>query len=324
MKKTLFCRTILLCTAIVLSTQAITTPYQAYAMANTRVNPDTGKKGNTDDSIDTDKKEEIDKDIDKKVNTDGKEDNKNNTKEKGITIQIGKSQKTVEILKGSFVKKNGIKYFKKQDGKKVKGQFFGKGKNLYYANKKGKISLGWKKIQGHYYFFDRKSGKLIYNKKADKIKIGQEGIAAETKQNIAIINVYLDAQKVMNAVSKPIDNKSQKLYKCFLWMKKVPYKRFRTMKAAKASHPKDWDVVFANDIFKTHSGCCASEACAFAYLAKTCGYETVKICSDTGHAWGDSDGKLYDPLFAESKSFSENYNANYTDYRINPAYTKKL
>lgn len=36
------------------------------------------------------------------------------------------------------------------------------------------------------------------------------------------------------------------------------------------------------------------------------------------------DGRLYDPLFAEAKSFSKNYDADYTDYRIHPAYTKKL
>lgn len=96
------------------------------------------------------------------------------------------------------------------------------------------------------------------------------------------------------------------------------------MKIAKKSYPSNWDIVFANDIFKNHDGCCASEACAFAYLAKVCGYENVLICSDTGHAWVDIDGKLYDPLFAEARSFKDNYNAKYSDYRIRPAYTKKL
>lgn len=96
------------------------------------------------------------------------------------------------------------------------------------------------------------------------------------------------------------------------------------MKTAKKSYPSNWDIVFANDIFKNHDGCCASEACAFAYLAKVCGYENVLICSDTGHAWVDIDGKLYDPLFAEARSFKDNYNAKYSDYRIRPAYTKKL
>lgn len=132
------------------------------------------------------------------------------------------------------------------------------------------------------------------------------------------------AQAVVQTVSEPTDSKSEQLYKCYLWMEKFPYKRYRTMSAAIISYPETWDVVFANDIFETYSGCCASEACAFAYLAKACGYENVTICSDTAHAWVDIDGRLYDPLFAEAKSFRKNYDADYTDYRIHPAYTKKL
>lgn len=107
-------------------------------------------------------------------------------------------------------------------------------------------------------------------------------------------------------------------------MEKFPYKQYRTMRSAKASHPKDWDVVFANDIFDDNRGCCASEACAFAYLAKSCGFTKVTICSDTGHAWVDIGGRLYDPLFAEARSFSKNYNSGYWDYRSHPAYVKKL
>ena len=245
-------------------------------------------------------------------------------KKKGIIIQIGKNKKTVETLKGSFVKKKGVKYFKNQNGKLVKNQFFCKGKNIYHVNRKGAASLGWNKIKGHYYFFDRKSGKMIYNAKADKIKITKAGIAKETTQNVERIKVYLKAQKIVQEVSKPDSSKSEKLYKCYRWMAKFPYKRYRTMKEAKVSNPKDWDVIFAYDIFKDHQGCCASEACAFGYLAVACGYENVTICSDTGHAWVDIGGRLYDPLFAECRSFKANYNAKYTDYRIHPAYVKKL
>lgn len=245
----------------------------------------------------------------------------------GIEIQIGNNKKTVEVLKGSFVKKKGSKYFKKKNGKLTKNQFFVKSGNIYYADSKGVISSGWKKIKGHYYFFDRKSGKMVSNKKADNIKITKEGIAKETKQNVARIKVYLEAQKVVQEVSKPTDSKSKKLYKSYLWMKKFPYRQYRTMRAAKKRYPNDWDVVFANDIFKKHKGCCASESCAFAYIAKVCGYEKVTICSDANslvHVWVDIDGRLYDPLFAESRGFKKNYNAKYTDYRKHPAYTKEL
>ncbi len=243
---------------------------------------------------------------------------------KSIVIQIGKKQKAVETLKGSFVKKKGTKYFKKQNGKLAKNLFFEKGRNVYYVNSKGEVALGWKKIKGHYYFFDRKSGKMGYDTKIDRVKISKKGIAKETKQNIAIIEVYITAQKIVRKISKSTDSKSKKLYRCYLWMKKFPYRRYRTMKAARKKHPKDWDIIFAKDIFEKNKGCCASEACAFAYMAKVCGYEKVSICSDIDHAWVDIGGKLYDPLFAEARSFKDNYNARYTDYRKKPVYKKKL
>lgn len=243
---------------------------------------------------------------------------------KSIVIQIGKKQKAVETLKGSFVKKKGTKYFKKQNGKLAKNLFIKKGSNVYYVNSKGEVALGWKKIKGHYYFFDRKSGKMVYDTKIDRVKISKKGIAKETKQNIAIIEVYIKAQKIVRKNSKSTDSKSKNLYRCYLWMKKFPYRRYRTMKAARKKHPKDWDIIFAKDIFEKNKGCCASEACAFAYMAKVCGYEKVSICSDSDHAWVDIGGKLYDPLFAEARSFKDNYNARYTDYRKKPVYKKKL
>ena len=248
-------------------------------------------------------------------------------KEEGAAIRIGKRKKTVETLKGSFVKKKGNKYFKNKKGRLIKSRFFAKGGNIYYADSKGLISFGWKKIKGHYYFFDRKSGKMIYDKRVDDISITKEGIAKESKKNVARIKVYLEAQKVVQAVSKSSDSRSKKLYKSYLWMKKFPYRQYRTMQAARKKHPDDWDVVFANDIFKKHKGCCASESCAFAFIAKVCGYEKVTICSDDNelvHVWVDIGGRLYDPLFAESRGLKKNYNAKYTDYRKHPAYTKKL
>ena len=87
---------------------------------------------------------------------------------------------------------------------------------------------------------------------------------------------------------------------------------------------KTWDIVFANDIFDKHSGCCVSYAAAFALLARECGYKKVTLCCDTGHAWDDIGGRLYDPLFASSRSFSQNYNARYTDYRSYAAIKKKI
>ena len=113
-------------------------------------------------------------------------------------------------------------------------------------------------------FMVLKSGRMIYYKKVDNINITKEGIAKETKQNVSRINAYLEAQKVVQAVSKPSDSRSKKLYKAYLWMEKFPYRQYRTMREARKKYPNDWDVVFANDIFEKQKGCYASESCAFA------------------------------------------------------------
>lgn len=259
-------------------------------------------------------------------NTDtAKEDSsKKSTTKTGIKIKIRNKITATEILKGKFVKKKGYKYFKKKKGGYAKNMFFTYRKNVYRVNKKGVVVKGWMKYKGNYYFFDRESGKMKIGGKADNFKISRYGVFKDNKYNLERVKVYLLAQKVMEKYTSPTDSKSDKLYKCYKWLAKYPYMEFRKVRDTKKKHPKDWDIIYARDIFDRHKGCCASEAAAFAYLAKTCGYKDVKICSDTGHCWVDIDGKLYDPLFAEDRGFSKNYNATYWDYRVHPAYYKKL
>lgn len=242
----------------------------------------------------------------------------------GITIRYGDDNKIIHTVEGRFYKKKGLTFFISKDGSKIKKQFFVYKGKVYRTDSKGRLIKGWLKYKGNYYFFDRSSGKLIIDGKADNIKISKKGIAKTSKENYLRIQTYIKAQKIVTKVTKPSDSKKVKLYKCYKWLEKFQYKQFRTMRSAKISHPKDWDVIFANDIFDNHMGCCASEASAFAYLAKSCGYTKVTICSDTGHAWVDIRGRLYDPLFAEARSFSKNYNSGYCDYRSHPAYVKKL
>ena len=83
-------------------------------------------------------------------------------------------------------------------------------------------------------------------------------------------------------------------------------------------------MLFANDHFERGNGCCVSDACAFAFLAKECGYKNVYVCDDTGHAWAEIDGYVYDPLFAESKNFNNNYKATYSVYILHPVNRKSI
>ncbi len=77
-------------------------------------------------------------------------------------------------------------------------------------------------------------------------------------------------------------------------------------------------MTFAKDTFERHMGCCVSDASAIAFLFREIGYTDVAVCHDTSHAWATIGDRLFDPLFAESKGFDDNYNVIPSDYRINP------
>ncbi len=228
---------------------------------------------------------------------------------KGAKYYASKSKKTKKLSKwGLYV-----------DGKVYNGYYLGSDDQMYTISNKTYTPVNTMLNAGTAYFSCKENKMLtlpgqmiyVYGKAMEWMNLDQ--MAALQK-----------AQSVVQSVSEQTDSKEEKLYKCYLWMEKFPYKRYHIMKVLMMSYPETWDVIFANDIFEAYSGCCASEACAFAYMAKACGYENVTICSDGGHTWVDIDGRLYDPLFAEARSFSENYNAAYTDYRIRPVYKKTL
>ena len=133
----------------------------------------------------------------------------------------------------------------------------------------------------------------------------------------------MKARKIMESVTLPSDSKSEKTLKCFKWVIKCRYKIYRNFMDTYKTD-SNWDVLFANDEFDKNQGDCVSDAAAFAFLAVECGWTNVSICCDSKHSWCDIGGRLYDPLFAEAKSFEKNYNARYTDYRSHASYKKTL
>ncbi len=242
-------------------------------------------------------------------------------------VRVGKKTKRIYEINGKFIKKNGVIKFKTSSGKTYKKGFFLYRKHIYFAQKKtGQLQRSWKKYKGNVYCFSRKDGHLYRSKKFEGVAIGKNGTAKSGKLNIARALTYAKAASIAQRITSKNDSKSKKLYKCYKWVMRAPYVRHRTMKQMMKSKNwrKKWDIVFANDIFEKHSGCCVSYSAAFALLAKECGYKKVTLCCDTGHAWDDIGGRLYDPLFAHARVFADNYNAKYKDYRINPAITKKI
>ena len=240
-----------------------------------------------------------------------------------VTIRVGNELRQITPLEGKFEEQqDGCIYFRKKNGELAKSKFFVKGKYVYRADTEGKIVTGFKFIQGNYYAFGSKKGTLKMNTAIRGVRFTEEGIAENSPENIARIKMYMTAKNIVDSITDPADTKEQKLYKCYQWVAAFGDKQFRTMSQVKDT--EDWDVVFANDIFEQHMGCCMSETCAFAYLAKECGYTDITICSDGGHGWVDIGGRLYDPLFAEARSFQANYDAPYTDYRSNPVIAKAV
>ncbi len=233
--------------------------------------------------------------------------------------EAAQSTETVEEEKTEYVirKKKGKTYCYDASGKKVKKQWVTVKGKTYYFDKTGNMKKGWMKQKGKYYYFDRNTGKQKFNCKVDGIRLKKDGTAVKSTYNDSKIETMITARNIMLSNTKVSDTKSQKLKKCFMWVMKHSYHRYRTIRQARVN--KGWEMTFANDIYQKGNGCCVSEACAFAFLAHECGYKDVYVCDDTGHAWTEINGKVYDTLFAEAKhgasyahpDFAHYYNASY-------------
>lgn len=191
------------------------------------------------------------------------------------------------------------------------------GKYNYLFDNKGVMQTGWyKDKKGNYYYLDRSTGKRTEKGKVNGITI-KNGKAYMTKStrkyNVSKIDTMIKARKIMVANTNVTDSKSKKLEKMFRWVMKGSYKRYRILRAARKT--KGWEMLYANDHFKHRKGCCVSDAAAFAFLATECGYKAY-IADDTGHAWTEIGGKVYDPLFAESKSFKKYYGGTYKTAKL--------
>lgn len=218
---------------------------------------------------------------------------------------------------GFYLQKNGIYIITKEPLKfMLKEQsdiFVREGAKTYYI-KKGNILRGWLKRGKKYYYFDRQNGEMIRSAKVDGIKLRDDGTAVATEYAEAKIDVMMKARKIVDEITVPTDTKEEKMKKCFLWVFQYPYRRFRTLESV--SDRKGWEITFANDIFDRKMGCCISESAAVAFLFKECGCNEVYIGSDTSHGWVEYNGRVYDPLFAEAKGFSNYYNVSYESSKL--------
>lgn len=228
------------------------------------------------------------------------------------------------IVRQGWYTENGRKYYYDSHGNKIIGQIYTIDGSQYYFNSDGVMQTSWQKIGGQYYFFGRRDGKRVLGQSVDDVVIGSDGTIYPGTWTYRKIDTMITAHKIVEENTLPTDSMETKRLKVFKWLFPFPYHRFRLL--APIYHQEGWEVTFANDIFRYRSGCCVSEAAACAFMFHEIGYETVYVAHDTSHAWVEMNGRVYDPLFAEAKSFSANYDVIIPQgqYRSNPVQRRKI
>ena len=222
-----------------------------------------------------------------------------------------------------------------------KGWFdYASGNKRYYDNE-GKFYTGLHQIgNAMYYFNDR--GFLLSNRtvtvgdvtyyidELSHVTMTKEGSSyfrytgAERSQlsdgEVQDLLANERAQQIVAQITNPGMSQEQKLQTCFNWVIRKYYYIWRRFDEG----GEYWPAVNANDHFVYGRGDCMADASAFAYLAKALGYTNVYVCADAqqsnnnAHGWAEINGLVYDPLFAEAKSYSKYYGATYSSYRLSP------
>lgn len=193
-------------------------------------------------------------------------------------------------------KSSGRYYYYDAKGRKLKGLKKISGK-YYYFDKKYAQRTGWQKIGNNYYFFRISNGKGGYMMKSttvDGITLYSSGKAKKTTDSLDKLGILIKANQIAGNITNENMTKTQKLRKCFDYVKKA----YGYATRRKFSPVKNWERAYAKDMFYYGKGNCFSYAAAFAYLANAVGYTKIYVVSSGGHGWAEIDGKVYDPDWA--------------------------
>lgn len=194
------------------------------------------------------------------------------------------------------------------------------GKRTYYFNTKGIMQTGAVRIKRTTWYFNDRG--VLEGKKVGSKYYDANGKVMK-KQKAQDFQALQNARQVVAGITTSRMSKSEKLKKCFDWVIRKPYITRRVF-----TNSKGWPAVYANDHFELGGGDCMADASAFAYMAKALGYKKVYVCADgrgnSAHSWAEINGLVYDPLFAEAKSYSGNYGVQYGVYKLSPVLHVKL
>ncbi len=234
-----------------------------------------------------------------------------------------------------FIRVDGKKYFVDKNGYRksgiitynnkkyyiVNGELYSKtgifkySKTKYYS-KNGILQKGLKKVGKSYYYFDKKSYKIVKNKliklkgRYYKFSTSGKGIKKSKGAGFAI--------ELIKKITSAKDSKQTKLRKGFMYM--VKKYRYAVKPGYFVPSGKGWEEKFGYNMFQTHSGRCYSFAAAFCLYAREVGYQANavigRVSGNIPHAWCEvKQGKVwytYDPDLAyQNKSVGTYYKRTY-------------
>ncbi|MCD8021968.1 MAG: hypothetical protein LUF30_03000 [Lachnospiraceae bacterium] len=192
----------------------------------------------------------------------------------------------------SWLLKNQKVYYINSKGKRVFG-LVEIGNHTYYFDEKGVQRTGWQKIDGYYYYFkigNGKSGYMLTSTTVNGITIKKSGKADTSGVNETKLQIMVQANQIMQSVTKPTMTKAEKLKLCYEYLvENVQYRGSPTFK-----NTTYWAWDYAASVFSTKKADCYGYGAAFAFLANAVGYPNCYAVSSGGHGWAEVKGLVYD------------------------------
>ena len=169
----------------------------------------------------------------------------------------------------------------------------------------------------------------ITSNKLNGIYIESKGRAKKSGSNARKLKIMVEANRIVEKITKPTMTRKQCLRTCFNYVKKhYTYYSWREFK-----NTANWEKDFAEDMFfRGGRGDCVSYAAAFAYMANAVGMKKVYVICSGGHGWAEIGGKIYDPDWALVSKVDSYFDMSYSlsgvngrpMYKGNRLYVKKI
>lgn len=206
---------------------------------------------------------------------------------KNRLVKVGKAQygfdKNGYKVKG--IKKIGKKtyYFTKSGKLSTKTGIIKYKKNKYYV-KAGVLKKGLVKVKSYYYYFGKKTYKMVKNKTK---KVASKYYVFDKKgkaipRSLARYQAYITLKKITNSK----DSKMTKIRKAYSYV--VRSSSYRIKPGFVQPSAANWVESYGYNMLVTHSGRCYSYAAEFALMAKEIGFNVTVVRGVIGsapHAW---------------------------------------